>query len=52
MKEKLKLVDEAITAWKNGELTDHTTFVAIRLIIIPQIISKEAIKWAQKVASQ
>ena len=52
MKKKLKLVDEAITAWKEGELTDHTAFIAIYLIVMPQNASKEAIKWAQKIASQ
>jgi len=52
MKEKLKLIDQAITAWYKGNLTDHAAFTAIQLIVVPQNPSEEAIKWAEKVAEK
>jgi len=36
MKEKLKLIDQAITAWYKGNLTDQAAFTAIQLIVVPQ----------------
>ena len=50
MKDKLKLIDKAITAWSWGLLTDHMAFTVIQLIITPQKPSKAAIQWAKEVA--
>lgn len=47
IKDKLEIVREALDAYDKGELSDLSTFIAIKMTVSPKEPSREAILWAK-----
>lgn len=49
MKERIKLIEEAINDYNKGKLTDVSCLIAINMIVNKKKCSPECTEWAEKV---